>query len=139
MESKFVCDRLEDLDAVAADLVEKIGAPGVVLFYGEMGAGKTTLIGSVCKALQSQDEVSSPTFGLVNEYQDKNGTPIYHFDFYRVENAEEAMDIGVEEYFDSGTWCLVEWPEKIDILLPSEAIRVHVNTDGEKRIFRLIE
>ena len=93
-------------------------ATPVWLFYGEMGAGKTTLIKALCQAWEVEDTVSSPTFALVNEYRTSKGQVVYHFDFYRIEDEEEATDIGLEEYFYSQRYCLVEWPTKIRNLLP---------------------
>ncbi len=112
-------DQLDELPAVAKTLLNGI-PKGVVLFQGPMGAGKTTIITELCKQLGVEDAMSSPTFSLVNEYATKEGDPIYHFDFYRIEDEEEAMDMGYEDYFWSGSWCFVEWPEKIPNLLPRE-------------------
>lgn len=98
----------------------------VLLFYGEMGVGKTTLIKEILKQLKVTDNVSSPTFSLVNEYHTKDGNKIYHFDFYRVNSEEEALDIGVEEYFYSNNLCLIEWPNKIKNLLPLNANKIYI-------------
>ncbi|MFY8108095.1 MAG: tRNA (adenosine(37)-N6)-threonylcarbamoyltransferase complex ATPase subunit type 1 TsaE [Bacteroidia bacterium] len=92
----------------------------IFCFYGEMGAGKTTLIKELCKSLNVLDEVSSPSFGLVNEYKISEKESIFHFDFYRIKNIEEVYDIGYEDYFDSGNICLIEWPEKIESILSKE-------------------
>ncbi len=92
----------------------------IICFYGEMGAGKTTLIKEICKHLNVADEVSSPSFGLVNEYKISENESIYHFDFYRIKNIEEVFDLGYEDYFDSGNICLIEWPEKIESILSKE-------------------
>lgn len=108
---------LSEINTVANHLAPLLGGR-VVLVYGEMGAGKTTLIKAVCHALGVADEVSSPTFALVNEYQSGRGEAIYHFDLYRLTAEEEALDFGVDEYLDSGNLCLVEWPEKIVNFLP---------------------
>jgi len=106
------------------------------LFYGEMGSGKTTLIKEIVKQLGIEEVASSPTFSLVNEYHSDKGEIIYHFDFYRIENEEEAFDIGVEEYFYSDHWCFIEWPEKVENLLPLEsvAIRLTINQDNTRTI-----
>ena len=126
---------LEDLDRAARAFLEAIGEATLVAFYAPMGAGKTTFITAVCKALGVQeDAISSPTFAIVNEYRGGDGAPIYHFDFYRIERPEEALDIGLYDYLDSGELCLMEWPENIEGLLPEETLRVHivVNPDGSR-------
>lgn len=126
---------LEDLDRAARAFLEAIGEATLVAFYAPMGAGKTTFITAVCKALDVQeDAISSPTFAIVNEYRGGDGAPIYHFDFYRIERPEEALDIGLYDYLDSGELCLMEWPENIEGLLPEETLRVHivVNPDGSR-------
>ncbi|MEN8125265.1 MAG: tRNA (adenosine(37)-N6)-threonylcarbamoyltransferase complex ATPase subunit type 1 TsaE [Bacteroidota bacterium] len=108
----------------------------ILLFYGEMGSGKTTLIKEIVKQLSAIDKASSPTFSLVNEYHTKKGEKIYHFDFYRIENEEEAYDIGIEEYFYSNSWCLIEWPEKVENLLPLESVAIHltINSNNTRTI-----
>lgn len=130
-------DELADLPAIADQLLEIAGDRRVWLFHGEMGVGKTTLIKALCAALGVTDSTSSPTFSIVNEYDSPNGA-IYHFDFYRIRSAEEALDLGYEEYFYSGNYCFVEWPQKIDPLLPPDAlaIELQLRPDGG-RILRL--
>ncbi len=113
---------LDDLENVVKDLFEAAGDRTVWLFNGEMGAGKTTLIKAICKSLGVHSVMTSPTFSIVNEYEGKD--VIYHFDCYRLKNEEEAYDIGVEEYLDSGRLCLVEWPDKIASLLPRERFEI---------------
>ncbi len=127
---------LTDLPKAAKTLLPLIEGQGVVAFYGEMGAGKTTLISALLRAMGSNDEVTSPTFALVNDYLTGDGRPIHHFDFYRIENLGEAYDLGYEEYFYSGNLCLVEWPEKITPLLPPNTLRLQITThpDGSRRI-----
>ncbi len=130
---------LEDLPLVADQLFKLSKGKKIWAFYGAMGVGKTTLIKVICQHLGVTNEVTSPTFSLVNEYPTKTGKMVYHFDFYRIKNMEEVMDIGYEEYFDSGNICLLEWPEKIEPLLEEEdcfAIRVTITPDG-KRIIHL--
>mgnify|MGYP001040362370 CR=1 FL=1 len=130
---EFRASTLADLPAIAAEFVKRV-PPGVVLFYGEMGAGKTTFAKAVVKALGVSDEVSSPTFSLVNEYRDNSGEAVYHFDFYRIKDEEEALDMGYEHYFYSGNWCLVEWPERIEGLLPPKAHVLNIRVEQEERI-----
>lgn len=125
---------LLDLTEVAAQIIESSGTKRLICFEGEMGAGKTTLIKHICKVLGSDDVVTSPTFGIVNEYVGSEGL-IYHFDAYRLNDEEEAYDFGIEEYLDSGDWCLIEWPEKIENLLPSknEILTVTILLNGVNR------
>ena len=111
----YTLDRIEE---IAHLLIQEAGNQKVWVFRGEMGAGKTTLIKSLAKALQVSDSVSSPTFGIVNEYQTQANGLIYHFDFYRLDDPMEALDIGIEEYFYSGNYCWLEWAEKIAPFLP---------------------
>ncbi|RMG30982.1 MAG: tRNA (adenosine(37)-N6)-threonylcarbamoyltransferase complex ATPase subunit type 1 TsaE [Bacteroidetes bacterium] len=99
----------------------------IFAFYGELGAGKTTLIKAFCEALNMQVVVTSPTFNLVNEYTDEKLT-VYHFDFYRIKSEIEAYDMGCDEYFDSGNYCFIEWPERIPSLLPDEAVHIHIES-----------
>lgn len=110
----------------------------IVLFQGEMGSGKTTLIKAIAAELEVEDEVSSPTYSLVNEYQSPQG-PVYHFDFYRLEKEGEALDIGLEEYLYSGYLCLIEWPEKIRTLMPPEHTLVEITVDGGQRIYKITQ
>lgn len=123
---------LASLPTVAQQLATAIteSSCAVVAFEGEMGAGKTTLIRALCAALGVEDDVSSPTFALVNEYRDGRGQPIYHFDFYRIDSEEEATRMGVAEYFDSGYLCLVEWPGRVAGLLPPQRLLVEVTVTG---------
>lgn len=126
---------LADLPAAASVLLEAAKQEPIVLFEGPMGAGKTTLIKEICSQLGVQENVSSPTFALVNEYEAKGGKLIYHFDFYRIKEEREALDIGALEYFDSGRLCLIEWPSMIPNLLPEHYVLVELQpaTDGEVR------
>jgi tRNA threonylcarbamoyladenosine biosynthesis protein TsaE len=123
---------LAALPAAAAALATAIAESGhsVVAFEGEMGAGKTTLIRALGAALGVADDVSSPTFALVNEYRDGRGRPVYHFDFYRVDSEEEAARLGAAEYFDSGYLCLVEWPARVAGLLPPAYLQVSLTVTG---------
>lgn len=123
---------LADLPAAASRLATAIAASGctVVGFEGEMGAGKTTLIRALGAALGIEDDTSSPTFALVNEYRDGRGAPVYHFDFYRVDSVDEAVRMGAPEYFDSGYLCLIEWPARVEALLPAPRLEITVIPTG---------
>ncbi|WP_113660893.1 tRNA (adenosine(37)-N6)-threonylcarbamoyltransferase complex ATPase subunit type 1 TsaE [Pedobacter nanyangensis] len=124
-----------ELPKVAQALVNYANGQKFFVFEGEMAAGKTTFIKAFCEALGVSDVVSSPTFSIVNEYESNQG-PVYHFDFYRLKNLQEAYDIGYEEYFYSDSYCLIEWPSKVDALLPEEYIKVQITvTDHEQRLF----
>lgn len=115
----------EELPSIARRLLVEARDQNVWLFYGEMGVGKTTLIKAICQELGVKDITSSPTFSIVNEYAGADG-PIYHFDFYRIQSEQEALDLGYEEYFYSGQYCFVEWPELIPSLLPEDAAAIHI-------------
>lgn len=116
---------LQEIHTIAKDVIAS-AKHKTLLFYGEMGVGKTTLIKEICKALNIDDVTHSPTFSLVNEYQTTNNETVYHFDFYRIENEEEALDMGIEDYLYSNNWCLIEWPENVKNLLPLETVSVHI-------------
>ena len=121
----------DELPQVAEAVVKALGRRTVVAFRGEMGAGKTTLIREIAATLGATDTVTSPTFAIVNEYRGEGIPPVYHFDFYRIDRIEEAFDFGYEEYFYGGDLCLVEWPEKIESLLPDDAMTVRIEVTGE--------
>ena len=125
LQLEINANNIEQLPKAARQLIEfaKTNQNKILLFYGEMGAGKTTFIKAFCAALGVEDPVSSPTFSIVNEYHYPKGK-IYHFDFYRVKNQAEALDIGLEEYLYSGYYCLIEWPEKIPDLLPENYLQI---------------
>ena len=125
---------IQSIDEVAYDLV-KNAQTKTILFNGDMGAGKTTLISALVKVLGGTTEVSSPTFSIVNEYQVKNDK-VYHFDFYRINDVHEALDIGIEDYFYSDHWIFIEWPDKIEEILPKRAdvSSIKVNKDGTRTI-----
>ncbi len=126
-------DHLDELDTVAHRLLAEGREQRIWLFDGEMGAGKTTLIKSICRALGVVSIVQSPTFSIVNEYTTHEGNSVYHFDCYRLRNEAEALDIGIEEYFDSGTYCFIEWPDRIMSLWPVTYYRVHISADSDGR------
>ncbi len=133
----MLCRNPDELPTVAQQIIDVASDLSVWLFYGEMGAGKTTLIKALCHEWGVEDSVSSPTFALVNEYQRANGDLMYHFDFYRIEDEEEAIDIGIDEYFYSQRHCLVEWPAKIRNLLPETYLRIDLraNEDQSRTIY----
>ncbi|MGM9844750.1 MAG: tRNA (adenosine(37)-N6)-threonylcarbamoyltransferase complex ATPase subunit type 1 TsaE [Muribaculaceae bacterium] len=129
---------LTELPEAARQFVALMGDETVYAFYGEMGAGKTTFIRELAKALGvTDDDVNSPSFAIINEYRsDTTAELIYHFDLYRLESLDEAFDIGVEDYFDSGAVCLIEWPERIEDILPDDTVKVHISelADGSRQI-----
>lgn len=128
---------LSDLDDVASMILKSVGDYRTMMFFGEMGVGKTTLILKIIEQLGAEEAGSSPTFSIVNEYSAGNGSPIYHFDFYRIESEEEIYDIGYEEYFFSGNFCMVEWPEKMGTLYPDEAVEIKLERQGERRSIKV--
>ena len=121
--------KLQELD-VAVNYILCNTKSKTLLFYGEMGAGKTTLIKELVKALGVYDVASSPTFSLVNHYESEKG-PVFHFDFYRIEDETEALDIGLEDYLDSGEWNLIEWPEKVENLLGENTQKLLLKVESE--------
>lgn len=128
---------LEDIASVA-DIIVTQNPHKVILFHGEMGAGKTTFIKQFCKTLGVTEATSSPTFSLVNEYQTTDNQTVYHFDFYRLKDEHEALDMGADDYFYSGNWCFIEWAENVPNLIPDEhsVITIKVLEDG-KRLLHL--
>lgn len=124
MERTF--DNIAQLPEVAQALLEGFPEERFFAFFGKMGVGKTTLIKELCACLGVQDNVCSPTFAIINVYSAEDGSPVYHFDFYRLKKAEEAYDIGYEEYFYSGEYCFTEWTEKVEELLPDHYVRVEI-------------
>lgn len=132
---QLTINTLEELPKVAQALLSYANDQKFFIFEGEMAAGKTTFIKAFCEALGVTDVVSSPTFSIVNEYESSHGN-VYHFDFYRLKNLQEAYDIGYEEYFYSNNFCLVEWPSKVEELLPEAYIKVQITvTENEQRLF----
>lgn len=135
MHKTFTITTLEEIDKVAREFIQYISESdlqsNIFAFYGKMGAGKTTFIKAICKALGVTDTVNSPTFTIINEYRSAKGFPIYHFDFYRINRLQEAYDIGVEEYFSGDGLCLIEWPEKIAEILPEDVINVTITASED--------
>ncbi len=126
MKKNFILPTIEQLSEVADEFLNAFPQPGVFCFYGSMGAGKTTFIQALCEKLKVVDVVNSPSFAIVNEYNTDGGDVVYHFDFYRLKEEEEAFDLGYEDYFYSDSYCFVEWPEKISSLLPQRRYDVTV-------------
>lgn len=122
---------LAELNGVAEELIQHFPNERVFAFYGKMGAGKTTFIQSVCRILGSEDNVTSPTFALINEYMTQEMKSIFHFDFYRIKDIEEAFDLGYEDYIYSGDYCLIEWPEMIESLLPDTLVEVKIEVQED--------
>lgn len=133
MEKIIEIDSLEELDKVAEAVIESLDGRTVVALDAPMGAGKTTLVSRIAEYLGSEDDVTSPTFAIVNQYEGRR--TIYHFDMYRIDKIEEALDFGSEEYLSSGELCLVEWPEKIEPLLPDDTmvVRIEILSDSARR------
>ena len=139
MYSKKI-NSLDELEIAAKELITVFSNDRVFAFYGKMGAGKTTFIQSICRALGSDDNVTSPTFALINEYNTANLDSIFHFDFYRIKDIEEAYDLGYEDYIYSGSYCLIEWPEMIDSLLPEKIVKVKIEVqDDDTRLITALE
>ena len=131
--AEVVIKNTEDLDRAAAEFIGKIGDNRILAFYGSMGAGKTTFITALCKALGVKDVVNSPTFTIVNEYRTSTGRSVYHFDFYRLNKISEAQDIGFEEYlYETDGLCVIEWPEVVEELLPDETLRIHITVNSDE-------
>ena len=138
MSKIFYAKKVQELDEIAKAIVEVFENEKKIVFFGEMGVGKTTLIKSICKILNVQDVVTSPTFSVVNEYQNKDGNSLYHFDFYRIKNQEELFDLGLEEYIYSDNYCFIEWPEKAEGLLSDNFVQVQMTKNKECRIIKVI-
>ena len=137
LSETILCKSLQDLTKAALELLTLCKDDRIFAFYGEMGAGKTTFIKALCKQLGVEEVVSSPTFAIVNEYKMKDGKSLHHFDFYRVKNESEVFDFGFEEYLYSGNYCFMEWPEKINKLLPDNIIKVLIRVEKEVRIITI--
>ncbi|MDX9727084.1 MAG: tRNA (adenosine(37)-N6)-threonylcarbamoyltransferase complex ATPase subunit type 1 TsaE [Bacteroidales bacterium] len=132
--NRIVISDKKHIPAAAAKILDFTSGRRLLAFHGAMGAGKTTIIKAVCRLLGAQDIVSSPTFTLINEYMTAGGESIYHIDFYRIRKPSEVFDFGIEEYFLSGSWCLMEWPELIGDILPEESAMIYITVgdDGQR-------
>ena len=135
---KIKIDSLDTIHEAAKEFLQNMGDGKVFAFYGKMGAGKTTFVKAICEELGVEDVITSPTFALVNEYTAGDGSPVYHFDFYRIKKLDEVYDMGYEDYFYSGALCFIEWPELVEELLPGNAVKVTIEEleDGN-RVIRL--
>ncbi|PCI99223.1 MAG: tRNA (adenosine(37)-N6)-threonylcarbamoyltransferase complex ATPase subunit type 1 TsaE [Flavobacteriales bacterium] len=130
-KTEYIANSETDLFEIAKKMLVNFSDQKIILFYGEMGVGKTTLIKQLCKQLNVEESTNSPTFSIVNEYLSVEGASIYHFDFYRIEEETEVFDLGYEDYFYSGNYCFIEWPEKIPNLLPGNAVKVTIVQDEQ--------
>tara|TARA_R110002012_G_scaffold13845_3_gene58322 strand:- start:13453 stop:13881 length:429 start_codon:yes stop_codon:yes gene_type:complete len=139
LTTELFCEDIAQLPEIASQIIGQAGEGKVWIFEGELGAGKTTLIKELCEQLEVVDNVSSPTFSIVNEYETTEGETIYHFDFYRIKSEAEAADIGVDEYFYSGNYCFIEWPSKIPSLLPEEYLKITLILVSENQRKILLE
>lgn len=137
MKHEILIRNLSEIDEAAKQFLDAVRGHSLVAFYAPMGAGKTTFTTAICRALGvDEDAVSSPTFAIVNEYRTASGEPVFHFDFYRIEKMEEALDIGFYDYVDSGSLCIMEWPENIEEIIPEETLRVSITVapDGSRTV-----
>ncbi len=135
---ELLINNLSEIDIFANRFVENMNHRKVFAFYGEMGAGKTTFIKAVCKILGVTETITSPTFAIINEYKKSDNEAIFHFDFYRIKNIEEAYDFGYEDYFYSGQLCFIEWPELVEPLLPENVVRVQITVqDNDQRLISI--
>ena len=133
---EYLIYSVNDISDASFWILSQSGGKKQFAFYGEMGAGKTTIIKSICQILGTKDNVSSPTFSIINEYSTEFGDFLYHFDFYRIEKREEVFEFGFEEYLDSDSYCFLEWPEKVEEILPHDIIKIYINVseDGVRRL-----
>lgn len=138
MMERIVVKSLKELPQAAREFIKATKDYSIIALYGKMGAGKTTFIRALCAEMGIEDDVNSPTFNIVNEYRDDRGQTVYHFDFYRIESPAEALDIGFYEYALSGDLCLIEWPQKIEQILPQETLKVQISVlEDESRVITI--
>lgn len=131
MKHSIIIKNTDDLFRAAGEFIRETEGHNIIAFHAPMGAGKTTFTTAICHRLGVEDTVCSPTFTILNEYVTGHGEPVYHFDFYRIKELREAVDIGVDDYFYSGNLCLIEWPENIGPLLPEETLSVHITVNPD--------
>jgi tRNA threonylcarbamoyladenosine biosynthesis protein TsaE len=129
MADVLTCKNRDELGGIAKKILQLFPEERIFIFRGELGAGKTTLIKELCGQLQVSDATNSPSFAIVNEYNTETGAKLYHFDFYRIKKLEEVFDIGYEEYFYSGNYCFIEWPELIEEILPENHVEIKIDWD----------
>lgn len=135
---KIVIRNKRELPSAAGKILKHTGKNKLIAFYGSMGAGKTTIIKAICTSLGATDSATSPTFTLVNEYKTSDGNSLYHIDFYRIKKRDEVFDFGIEEYFSSGSYCFMEWPELIEDILPPETVRIKITVGrNEERVLEI--
>lgn len=134
--SELKINSLEDINLVAREFLELVGDKRIFAMHGAMGVGKTTFVKAICEEMGVEDTINSPTFAIVNEYHTAKEDIIFHFDFYRIDDVQEAYDFGYEDYFYSNAMCFIEWPEKIDSILPNNTVEVHFKeeADGSRSI-----
>lgn len=132
----IIIENEADIDRAAREFIEALGDRRHVAFIAPMGAGKTTFTSALCRTLGVSDDVSSPTFSIINEYRDRDDNPVFHFDFYRIDSDAAAIDLGLDEYFDSDALCFMEWPENVEAYLPDDTLRVSISVadDGSRII-----
>ena len=132
MTHTIIIKDLNDIDRAAEEFIKEISDHRLIAFYAPMGAGKTTFTTAICRRLGvDEDAVSSPTFAIINEYKTGDGESMFHFDFYRINRVEEAYDIGLFDYLDSGCLCIMEWPENIEDILPEETLKVSIKVNPD--------
>lgn len=131
MRNEITIKNIEDLERAAKEFLAKIVDNRMIAFFAPMGAGKTTFTTALCKVLGVEDVVCSPTFTIINEYRTKDDEPVFHFDFYRINKLSEAIEIGLDDYLYSGHFCIMEWPENIEELLPEETLRVSIKVNPD--------
>ena len=131
---KFFIADINEIQKTAIDFLKNLPNQKIFAFHGDLGAGKTTFIKALCEKLGVKDQMSSPSFSILNEYNSENGNSIYHFDLYRLKSPQEAFDIGMEEYLYSGNYCFIEWPDRAEGILPKETVHVKMVVEDGRRI-----